>query len=129
MVFDFLKGLGSFWDRQKRNWRVLVTRQIFNRFVNQITMQFSNIYTMALGASPVELGWVSSASGLVGTLISVPVGWLQDRYSLKKVFLLGVTLSTFIPPLLRPISPLVDDHTRHRPSYHRHEAGNLRRDL
>jgi len=97
MVFDFLKELMSFWGRQKRNWKVVVTRQVFNRFFNQTTMQFSSIYIRALGASPIELGSVNSASGLVGALISIPVGLLQDRYSLRKVFLLGVAFSTFVP--------------------------------
>ncbi|MCD6262921.1 hypothetical protein J7L60_00700 [Candidatus Bathyarchaeota archaeon] len=87
MVFRFLRDLASFWRRQRKNWRIVVTRQVFNRFFNQITMQFSNIYIRALGASPTELGSVNSASSLIGTLISIPVGWLQDRYSLRKIFL------------------------------------------
>ncbi len=97
MVFRFLRDLASFWRRQRKNWRIVVTRQLFNRFFNQITMQFSNIYIRALGASPTELGSVNSASSLIGTLISIPVGWLQDRYSLRKIFLLGVGVSTFVP--------------------------------
>jgi len=43
MVFKFLRDLASFWRRQRKNWRIVVTRQLFNRFFNQITMQFSNI--------------------------------------------------------------------------------------
>ena len=60
-------------------------------------MQYSNIYIRELGASPVELGAVNSASGLGSTLISLPLGYLQDRYSIRKIYLIGVALMTFVP--------------------------------
>jgi MFS family permease len=97
MGFNFFKSLVSFWSKQKSNWRVVVTRQVFNRFFNQMAMQFSNIYIRTLGASPIELGSVNSVSGLIGTTISIPVGWMHDRYSLRKIFLSGVILSIFVP--------------------------------
>jgi MFS family permease len=55
-------------------------------------MQYSSIYIRALGASPVELGVVSSASGLSGAIISPPLGWMRDRYSLRKIYVIGVGL-------------------------------------
>jgi len=99
MAVNFLRELKAVWRRQNRNWRTVVIRQIFNRFFNQMTMQYSNIYIRELGASPVELGAVNSASGLGGTLISLPLGFLQDRYSVRKIFLFGVALMTLVPLL------------------------------
>jgi len=62
-----------------------------------MTMQYSNIYIRELGASPVELGAVNSASGLGSALISLPLGYLQDRHSIRKIYLIGVALLSFVP--------------------------------
>ncbi|MCK4439165.1 MFS transporter [Candidatus Bathyarchaeota archaeon] len=94
---SFFRELREVWARQSLNWRTVVKRQIFNRFFNQMTMQYSNIYIRELGASPVELGAVNSASGLGSALISLPLGYLQDRYSIRKIYLIGVALLTFVP--------------------------------
>lgn len=99
MLIKFLRELGAVWRRQKSNWRTVVIRQVFNRFFNQMTIQYSNIYIRKLGASPVELGAVNSASGLSGTLISLPLGYFQDRYSVRKIYLTGVALLTLVPLL------------------------------
>jgi MFS family permease len=99
MLIKFLRELGAVWRRQKSNWRTVVIRQVFNRFFNQMTIQYSNIYIRELGASPVELGAVNSASGLSGTLISLPLGYFQDRYSVRKIYLTGVALLTLVPLL------------------------------
>ncbi|MBA7608472.1 hypothetical protein ES703_15649 [subsurface metagenome] len=97
MVVSFIRELRDVWRRQNLNWRTVVTRQVFNRFFNQLTMQYNNIFIRGLGASALELGAVNSASGLGSTLISLPLGYLQDRYSIRKIYLLGVALMTFIP--------------------------------
>ena len=97
MVVEFIKELKQVWDRQHLNWRTVVTRQIFNRFFNQMTSQYSNIYIRSLGASPVELGAVNSVSGIGSSLISLPLGYLQDNYSIRKIYLIGVALLSLVP--------------------------------
>ena len=97
MVISFLKEIRIVWKRQHLNWRTVVIRQVFNRFFDQMTMQYSNIYIRVLGASPVELGFVNSVSGVGNSLISLPLGYLQDRYSVRKLNLLGVALLTLVP--------------------------------
>ena len=64
-----------------------------------MTRQYSSIYIRELGASPVELGAVNSASGLGSTLVSLPLGLIQDRYSVRKIYLSGVALLTLVPLL------------------------------
>jgi MFS family permease len=97
MVISFFRELREVWERQHISWRTVVTRQVFNRFFNQMTMQYSNIYIRELGASPVELGTVNSASGLGRALISMPLGYIRDRYSVRKIYLTGVALLTLVP--------------------------------
>lgn len=83
----------DFIGRQKRNYRVAVVRNSVNSFFGSLTGQYSAIYTVGLGADSVQLGSLSSIGGAVSTLISIPVGWLVDRYGMKLFFLLSIVLS------------------------------------
>jgi len=74
-----------------------VIRQVFKRFFSQMTLQYSNIYIMELGASPMELGAVNSASGLGSSIVSLPLGYVRDRWSVRKVYLFGVAILTLSP--------------------------------
>ena len=99
MVVGFLKELKEVWSRQNKNWRTVVTRQIFNRFFSELTLQYANIYITLLGASPVQLGAVNSALGVSQSVISIPLGVIRDRFNLRKIFLLGAGLQVFVPVL------------------------------
>jgi MFS family permease len=91
-----VKSYFSVWGRQRRNWRILSLRALFNRFFERLTMPYMNIYIRALGANPIQLGLVNSFNQIAGTLISIPVGWLEDRFSLRKLFLIGVGLAQLV---------------------------------
>lgn len=93
----FVSELLRVWRRQQRNWRLVVIHQVVNRFLMQLAEQYTSIYIRALGASPVELGMARSLSGVASTVISLPLGVLQDRYSLRKIYLVGITLLTVVP--------------------------------
>ncbi|MBD3204734.1 MFS transporter [Candidatus Bathyarchaeota archaeon] len=104
MSGGFLAELREVWNRQKKNWRTVVTRQIFNRFFNELTLNYLEIYITLLGAGKVQLGAVKSASGLAQAIISPPLGIIRDRYNIRKIYLIGVGLFTFIP-LIFALSP------------------------
>jgi MFS family permease len=57
-----------------------------------LTAQYDSIYTVGLGADSVELGSISSIGNGISALISSPIGWLMDRYGLKRLYLLGMVL-------------------------------------
>jgi len=82
-----------FMIRQKHNYRVAVSRQAMSSFLANLTVQYNSIYITGLGANPVQLGGISSAASGVGALLSLPVGWLVDRYSLRKLYLTGILLT------------------------------------
>ncbi|MBC8249581.1 MAG: MFS transporter [Anaerolineales bacterium] len=81
-----------FVRRQKRNYRVAITRSAVSSFLLNLTAPYDSIYTVALGADSVELGTISSIGNGIGALISMPVGWLVDRRGLKPFYLLGMGL-------------------------------------
>lgn len=70
---------------------MLLRRSLHALGVN-LTNQYNSIYAVALGADPVQLGSVLSVGNAVAALVTVPAGWLIDRYSLKKVLLTGTLL-------------------------------------
>ncbi|MFC1802593.1 MFS transporter [Thermoproteota archaeon] len=104
MAVTFVRELGEVWKRQKRNWKTVVTRQIFNRFFNELTLQYANIYITLLGASPLQLGTVNSVWGIAQSIISVPLGIIRDRYNLRKIYLFGVGILVLVP-LLYVLAP------------------------
>ena len=83
----------DFFYRQKHNYRVGVARSSANNFLAGLTGQYGAIYAVGLGASPVQLGSLSSVSSAISALISAPVGWLIDRQGIRRFFLLAVVLT------------------------------------
>ncbi|MFQ6127041.1 MAG: MFS transporter [Candidatus Heimdallarchaeota archaeon] len=87
------------WNRQTRNWKIISIRSLFSRFFEKLTLNFQSIYITLLGADSLQLGFLNSISNISGGLISVPIGWLQDKFSLKKILLSGMALSLLVTAL------------------------------
>ncbi len=92
MVGRAIGRANEFISRQGHNYRVAVIRSAANSFLANLTAQYDSIYTVALGANSVELGTINSIGNGIAALISTPVGWLVDRYGLKRFYLLGMGL-------------------------------------
>jgi len=103
-ICGVVTGARGFMARQKSNYRVAVGRQAMSSFLTNLTAQYSSIYVTGLGASAVQLGGISSIASGFGALLSLPVGWLVDRYSLRKIYTMGVFLTAF-GALLYGIAP------------------------
>ena len=85
-------GMRGFFARQKHNYKVGITRAAAGSFLANLTAQYDSIYTVALGADSVQLGTISSIGSGISALISTPVGWMVDRYGIKRFYLLGIGL-------------------------------------
>ena len=83
------KGV-DFLRRQHRAFKVNIARNLVSKFSIGLTQQYQSIYVAALGAGAVELGLVSSVGGVASTLFTLPVGWLADRYGIRKVLMTGL---------------------------------------
>ena len=83
----------NFVYRQKHNYRVGVARLSADKFLVGLTSQYRAIYTVGLGADSVQLGSLSSVGGAISALVSAPVGWLMDRYGIKRFFLVAIVLT------------------------------------
>ena len=80
------KGL-DFIKRQHRAFKVNIARNLISKFSIGLTQQYQSIYVSALGAGAVELGLVSSIGGISSTIFMLPVGWLADRYGIRKTLI------------------------------------------
>lgn len=91
-------GLISKWvgflKRQETPFKVNILKNLAQRFATYLTFDYQSIYVLRLGASPLLLGYISSISGLANTLISIPSGIIADRFGIKKVLLMIITIST-----------------------------------
>ena len=88
----FFQRSFGFVSRQPRNFKTMLIRRSLHGVSTNLSVQFNSIYATALGADPVQLGSLQSAGNAIGALVSLPTGWLIDRYGLKKIFLLSTIL-------------------------------------
>jgi len=59
----------------------------------RLTVQYNQLYAMDLGANALELGLLNSITAAVSSVVSIPLGWATERYSVKRVMLLGFILA------------------------------------
>lgn len=88
---SLLRGIG-FIQRQKSSLKVNLAKNILQNFSLSLTKQYQSLYIIGLGADPLELGYVNSAGGLAGALISIPLGWLADRHGIRKILTTALPL-------------------------------------
>lgn len=87
----FQKGV-NFVRRQQSPFKLNMVRLIVQNFSVGLTQQYQSIYISELGAGPLQLGYVTGIGGIASTIITVPAGWLADRYGIKKMVLTSITL-------------------------------------
>ncbi|UCH01359.1 MAG: MFS transporter [Candidatus Bathyarchaeota archaeon] len=96
--------IADFFRRQTWNFRILLIHGILvgggrQGVIHALTGQYTNLYIVALGASKIQLGLIQSLQRATRVFLSVPIGQVIDRISLKKILLLGMMLE-FLAPLM-----------------------------
>jgi len=72
---------------------MMVVRTAGSHFFYNLTGQYTSIYTKALGADNILIGLISSFSAFISMLISMPVGYITDKYNLRYVLGAGMFLN------------------------------------
>jgi MFS family permease len=85
-----LDGVKDFLDRQNHNYRMMLLRSGGANFLMRLTMDYSSYYTKELGASNSVIAYLSSISSFISMIISLPAGWVMDRFNLKHVIGIGM---------------------------------------
>lgn len=81
----------DFFRRQRRPFKVNMAKNLVQNFSLGLTQQYQSIYITVLGADPVQLGLVSGVGGLANALVTVPTGWLADRFGIRRVLIASMS--------------------------------------
>lgn len=92
----WLDSVNDFLKRQDHNYRMMLVRSGGASFLMNLTMDYSSFYTKELGASIPVIAYINSISAFVSMLISLPAGWLMDRYNLKHVIGIGMAVQVLM---------------------------------
>ena len=71
----------------------MIIRTAGAHFLFQLTGQYTSIYTKALGANNILIGLLSSFSAFISMIVSMPAGYITDKYNLRKVLGAGMFLN------------------------------------
>ena len=85
------RGYG-FLKRQQRDWKVTMVRSSSAMFFYRMIFPYVSVYAMALGATGTQLGIINSVGMGIAGLVSPFIGWLIDRTSVKRIYLIGIVL-------------------------------------
>ena len=72
---------------------MMIVRTSGAHFFYNLTGQYTSIYTKALGADNILIGLISSFSAFISMLVSMPVGYITDKYNLRYVLGVGMFLN------------------------------------
>jgi MFS family permease len=92
-IVTMIRGWVEFLRRQESPFKVNIIRNFAQRFATNLTYQFQPLFLTSLGASPLVLGYLNSANGLVNTLLAIPTGVVADRMGIKRVLVFTMLLS------------------------------------
>jgi MFS family permease len=92
MFDDASNEILSFIKRQHIAFKVNIARNLITNFSLGLITQYQSIFITGLGAGALELGYANSIGGIVSTLVTLPVGWLADKYGIKKMLLMGMSI-------------------------------------
>ena len=84
----------KFITRQQRAFKVNIAKNMLQNFSLGLTQQYQSIFVIALGATALELGYVTSLGGVATMLLSIPSGLLADRQGIKKMMIASLLLFT-----------------------------------
>jgi len=93
-----------FMNRQTRNYTILLIYSVLSGIFgigwwSGVSEQYIPLYIAALGATPAMLGLLDSMGRATRSGISAPMGWIMDRYNLKKMMMIGMILQ-YVPSLV-----------------------------
>ena len=87
----------SFYRRQSANFKVLNLRTTLGSFLGNLTAPYNQVFAKELGASPIQLGFLSSLGSAFAASLALPAGFLADRCGRKKLYLIGSACGLLTP--------------------------------
>jgi MFS family permease len=91
-ITGFIKYSIDFLKRQESPFKVNIWKNIVKNLAFNLTFQYQSIYMSSLGASAMMLGYINSISGAVNTTLSIPGGVLTDKFGIRKMLLVNLSI-------------------------------------
>ncbi|MHA2429377.1 MAG: MFS transporter, partial [Candidatus Hermodarchaeia archaeon] len=98
-MLHYFERFSNFVKRQSRNFLILMVKSIGNDFLKGISTQYTSLYQRALGVNLLQLGLLSSIGSFFSGVMSIPIGVMIDKYSIKKTILLIMGVEILVPLL------------------------------
>ena len=76
-----------------RRVKVTIAGSGIQNWSQSLASQYNQLYAEGLGAGYVEIGALNSIGAAITSIVSVPLGWIVERYGVKMVILLGLACS------------------------------------
>ncbi len=92
---SFIADAYRFLTRQETPFKVNLVKNIGMNFGMGLTQQYQAIFVTALGATALQLGYVTSLGGLVTMMLSIPIGMIADRAGVKRMMTASLLLMIF----------------------------------
>jgi len=108
----YVGRIKTFIDRQTGNFKALLVTAVTTTSIRALTAgsaaqggggsstggaSYQQLYLRALGANAQQLGLLNSVGSVANAVFALPLGWVSDRLSLRKVILAGLLLSVLVP--------------------------------
>lgn len=91
-----VKNFPSFFRELPKDLKIIMARSSIANFVFNLN-PYNSIYIIALGASGIELGLLTSVSLGLTAISSILTGWISDRMNRKLMFLIGAFIGLLVP--------------------------------
>ncbi len=72
------------------NYRVVLWRRIIFTWFIELPVQYTTLYLTTLGADISQIGFLMTMAGLINASVSLPLGWMADQYSLRRLLFIGM---------------------------------------
>jgi MFS family permease len=90
------QNISRFFREIDRRIKVLFVFLGIHNWHRNLPSQYNQLYATSLGANPIELGTLESVGSVASSIISIPSGWVADRFGAKKVILIGLALTAIV---------------------------------
>jgi MFS family permease len=84
------ESFSKFYKELDRRVKVTIAGIGIHNWNQNFSNQYNQLYARDLGAEYVEIGSLNSIGAAITSIVSVPLGWVAEKYSVKKVMLLGL---------------------------------------
>jgi MFS family permease len=92
-MIDLLERTKEFINKIDKRIKVAIAGSSLNTWGTRFTSQYNLLFASSLGANSFQIGLLNSIVGAVGSLASIPLGWAIEKYSARRVIIIGYAFS------------------------------------